>query len=316
MRTATLLIGLALVSACYCTGSAQERKTAPAQARPTSTVPKTDDSEIRAAGAAFVRAFDAGDAKAIAGQFVENGQIVSKDGKTARGRAAIEAEFSATFEEFPGAKMNLAVDSIHFLTPDAAVEEGKATLTPKGQGAVSQTGRYSVVYIRQDGKWLQAVVRDEPDDPKALTAHDHLQQIAWMVGEWVNENSDAVVSTNCDWADNKNFLIRSFTVQIAGKPAMHGSQRIGWDSLTQQIKSWVFDSEGGHGEGYWTRDGDRWIIKSTGVLPDGRAASTTDIVTYENKDSYRWESVFRVAGGEAEPDLEPIHLVRKPPKSK
>ena len=130
-----------------------------------------------------------------------------------------------------------------------------------------------------------------------------------MVGEWVNENSDAVVFTHCDWADNKNFLLRTFTVKVAGKPVMHGSQRIGWDPLTRQIKSWVFDSEGGHGEGLWSRDGDRWIIKSTGVLPDGRPASTTNIVTYVNKDSYRWESVFRVVGGEAEPDLESIHLV-------
>ena len=50
------------------------------------------------------------------------------------------------------------------------------------------------------------------------------------------------------------------------------TQRIGWDPLTKQIKSWVFDSEGGYGDGLWTRKGNQWVIKSTGVLPDGRIA--------------------------------------------
>ena len=57
------------------------------------------------------------------------------------------------------------------------------------------------------------------------------------------------------------------------------NQRIGWDPLTKQIKSWVFDSEGGYGDALWTRKGNQWVIKSTGVLPDGRTASATHVLT-------------------------------------
>ena len=57
------------------------------------------------------------------------------------------------------------------------------------------------------------------------------------------------------------------------------NQRIGWDPLTKQIKSWVFDSEGGYGDEFWTRKGNQWVIKSTGVLPDGRTASATHVLT-------------------------------------
>ena len=40
-----------------------------------------------------------------------------------------------------------------------------------------------------------------------------------------------------------------------------GTQRIGWDPVAGQFRSWDFDSQGGYSEGLWSRDGDRWIIK-------------------------------------------------------
>ena len=51
---------------------------------------------------------------------------------------------------------------------------------------------------------------------------------------------------------------------------LSGTQRIGWDPLKRQFKTWIFDSEGGHGEGYYTRNGDQWVVKTEGVRP-GRA---------------------------------------------
>jgi uncharacterized protein (TIGR02246 family) len=312
MRTVTLLTNLLLLGGGLFVASAQDPKAARAPASVRESV--GDERAVREAGAAFVKAFDAGDAKAIAAQFTEDGQIVSKDGIVHRGRAAAEAQFVATFVQFPGASITALIDSIRFLSPDVALEEGKATLTPKTEGVAPLIGRYSVIYVRQDGKWLQSIVRDELSNDKPLSPHDHIAELAWMVGDWVNESASSIVFTSCDWADNKNFLLRTFTVQIAGKPAMSGTQRIGWDPLTKQIKSWVFDSEGGHGEGLWTRDGKRWIVKAHGVLPDGRVATATHIVTPVNKDEVRWESVDRTAGSEDVAETDAYTLVRKPPK--
>ena len=39
-----------------------------------------------------------------------------------------------------------------------------------------------------------------------------------------------------------------FVIHVQGKPVMNVTQRIGWDPLTKQIKSWVFDSDGGYGD--------------------------------------------------------------------
>jgi len=52
-------------------------------------------------------------------------------------------------------------------------------------------------------------------------------------------------------------------------PISSGSQRIGWDAKKGQNPKLVFDGDGGHSEGLWTRSGkDEWTIRASGVLAD------------------------------------------------
>ena len=120
--------------------------------------------------------------------------------------------------------------------------------------------------------------------------------------------------TTCRWAEGHAFLQRSFQVRIRGRAEMSGTQLIGWDPRLKQVRSWVFDSDGGFSESHWSRDGERWVIKSSGVVKDGRAASATNILTRVNRDTIRWTSVDRTLGSEVLPDAEEITLVRKPPQ--
>ena len=108
-------------------------------------------------------------------------------------------------------------------------------------------------------------------------------------------------------------MLRDFTIQITGKPALRGTQRIGWNPLTRQITSWVFDSDGGHGVGRWSHDGDRWLVKASGVLHDGRTATVTQVYTVVNPHLVRWKSVDRTVGDQVEPDSPELVMVRKPP---
>src|SRR5438093_4211725 len=94
---------------------------------------------------------------------------------------------------------------------------------------------------------------------------------------------------------------------------MNVSQRIGWDPLAKRIRSWVFDSEGGYGESDWTRDGNNWIIKATGVRPDGTTASATNVLTPTGPDGYVWKSTERIVADDRQPDTE-VKVVRKPPQ--
>ena len=146
-----------------------------------------------------------------------------------------------------------------------------------------------------------------------MPPHERLKDLDWMIGEWIDQGPDAHVRVSCRWSEDGNFLIRTFAVKVQGKPAMTVHQRIGWDPLGKQFHSWEFDSEGGYGEGRWSRDGNRWVIKHTGVRPEGVTASATHIMTRERPDLVRWISIDRVVGDESVPQDESFAMVRVPP---
>ena len=235
------------------------------------------------------------------------------------GREAIEKLFAASFEENPGQTIDVKTESLRFLGPDAAIEEGTATITtPRAEGGPTEPAestRYSAAYVRREGKWLQDSIRDFATVPaEESKPRERLKELEWLVGEWIDESDEGEVHTTCRWSEHQAFLQRSFQLKIRGKSEMSGSQLIGWDPRLRQIRSWVFDSDGGFSESLWSRDGERWVIKSSGVVKDGRAASATNILTRVNRDTIRWTSVDRTIGSEILPDAEEITLVRKPPQ--
>jgi uncharacterized protein (TIGR02246 family) len=262
---------------------------------------------------AFVKAFDSGDANALAALFTEDAESVDEDGTVVQGRSAIAQQFAQVFASNPGGKIKISVDSLRFLGPDVAKEEGRCTITP-GDGGPPETDRYTALYVKQDGRWLQSYVREHAD--QEISPHDRLKELEWLVGEWVDESPTAVIATTCRWSDDKNYLLRLYDIKVAGKVAMSGTQRIGWDPVSGQIKSWVFDSQGGHSEGLWSRDGNRWVVKLSGPLRDGKIYSETNVITFVNKDMSQWKSVDRTVGGEVVPDIPEFVLVRKPPSPK
>jgi uncharacterized protein (TIGR02246 family) len=278
----------------------------------TAARPSADESAIRANIAAFVKAYNAGDAKAVAGLFSPEAQVIDEDGDTTQGRDAIEKRVAGTFAESPKGRINLDVESIRFMGSSLAVETGKSTVTSSA-GDTADVSRYTVVHLKSpDGKWLIGVVRETEDTE--LSNHERLKPLEWLIGDWIDESPDAVVLSSCKWSDNKNFLLSDINIRVQGSNAMHLTQRIGWDPLTKQIKSWLFDSEGGYGESFWTRDGDRWLVKATAVRRDGTTASMTNIYTPTGKDSYTWQTTDRVVAGAVLPPIE-IKVVRKPPEA-
>ena len=271
-----------------------------------------DDSEIRANVEAFVKAYNAGDAKAVANLFAPEAQTIDEDGETTQGRKAIEKRVAGTFAESPEGRIKLDVESIRFIGSALAIETGKSTVKPS-PGGTADVSRYTAVHLKSsDGKWLIGFVRETEETE--LTNSERLKPLEWLIGDWVDESPDSVVITSCKWSDNKNFLLSDINIRVQGSSAMHLTQRIGWDPLTKQIKSWLFDSEGGYGESIWTRDGDQWVVKATAVRRDGTTASMTNIYTPTGKDSYTWQTTDRVVAGEVLPPME-IKVVRKPPQA-
>jgi uncharacterized protein (TIGR02246 family) len=316
-RTTSTLIAGTLTAVTLCAGGRSQDvrrdgvASAGAGAASQSVVRSDEERAIREAIDAFSRAFQRGDARAIAGQFAEDGEAIDPEGNAIQGRQALEEHYAARMAGAQGDKLDVTVEKVARLAPGIARVTGRTQVAPS-DGSAPIRARFAGIFIQRDGRWLLASVREIAD--KELSPHDHLAELEWLVGDWVEETEEAVIETSVGWTDNGNFLVRSFDVRVKGKPALTGTQRIGWDPLTKQLKSWVFDSNGGYGEGLWMREGEQWIIKATGVRSDGRVATATQVLTRVNKDTLRWKSIDRTLGSEISQDIDEIVMVRKPPR--
>lgn len=270
-----------------------------------------DEQAIRQSAEMFAMAYNAGNAKTIASQFVADGEYIDEFKNIFKGREAIEKEMAAYFKQSPGNKIAIQVDSVRFIGPSMAIEEGHTTLDLADDGPAVDS-RYIAVHSKQDGKWQIAVARDL--EAEALSPHERLRELSWLIGDWVDESDDATVNTLNRWSEDGNYILGDFQMHVQGIRAMNGTQRLGWDPVSKQIRSWIFDSEGGFVEGAWTRVGDQWIVKLNGVRPDGAIGSATNIYAPVDDKTIVWSSTQRVVGGELQPDAT-VTMVRQPPQA-
>jgi uncharacterized protein (TIGR02246 family) len=270
-----------------------------------------DEVAIRKAVESYVAAFNQGDAKALAAMWESEAVYTNPlSGEQVVGREAIEQQFAAIFADAKGAKLEARTDSIQFVSPSVGIEHGTAKVIVPDQ-APEET-EYTAVYVKRDDQWLLDRVTEE--DVLVVPSHyEQLKDLEWMIGRWVDQDDNATVVTECNWTKNNNFITRSFTVQIRDRIDMAGMQVIGWDPAAKQIRSWVFDSDGGFGQGTWTKKDKRWYIQQSGVLPDGRKSSSVNIITYVDDKTCTLQSVNRTVDGELLPNIEEVKVGRQSP---
>jgi uncharacterized protein (TIGR02246 family) len=267
---------------------------------------------IRASDEAFVKAFNSGKTAELAGAFVPQGELIDEEGTVYQGTKEIHELFTKFFEKYPGCRLELTVESIRPVGANLAIEEGTRYVeAAKGEGRAQL--RYTAVRVKApDGKWQIASIREFNDDPLP-TPHEHLEALSWLVGDWVNEGTDAAVKLTYRWSEEGNFILGDLHFHVEGKLAMKSTQRIGWDPLTGKVRSWLFDGDGGFSDGTWTPIDDGWVIKSSSVNPDGSTGTATLTVTPSGKDRYVMKGTDRIVGDAREPDFEFV-VTRQPPQ--
>src|ERR1019366_211036 len=151
---------------------------------------------------AFVAAFDKGDAKAVAAFWTADGDYVDETGRHMKGREEIEKAFTEFFSENKGLKAQIHTESLRFVTPDVAVEDG-VTAVSEADGGPPSRARYTVVHVKKDGKWMLGSVRDTPYAPPSKL--EHLKELEWAIGDWTNESDKGeTAQISFEWAENQN----------------------------------------------------------------------------------------------------------------
>jgi uncharacterized protein (TIGR02246 family) len=311
------------------------------------TPQSSDAAAFEALAAGFQSLFNEGKAKELAENFLPDGELIDDEGNLYRGREELQDLFERFFATFPGAKLTLHVDSLRIIGPRLAIEEG-TRIVSVGEGAVNASGpaiegattaaaaasapagatatvaaaaydkpveahlRYLCVWTKVDDNWKVASVREFADDPPP-TPHELLEPLAWLVGDWVSEGGDSVVRISYRWSDDGNFLIGDYKVTADGETSMDSIQRLGWDPLRQQVRSWLFDSDGGYGEGEWTALEDGYLIRSSAVMPDGSVGSANLEARKLSDSQFVLKGTNRIVAGEPVEDFEFV-VSKQPPK--
>jgi uncharacterized protein (TIGR02246 family) len=259
---------------------------------------------------ATTTAFNAGDATALGGLFLETGELVDEAGTVHAGRQAITELFTGFFGRFPKATVEMVVDSARPIGEALAVEEGRRLIAmPDGEASLV---RYVAVRSKQGDRWPIASYQEFADDPLP-TAREVLQAVSWIVGDWVDESPEGRTAISFRWSDDGNFLLGDYTMSAAGAGEAKSTQRIGWDPVNGQVRSWTFDDDGGFTEGRWDATEEGWVVKSQATMPDGTTGSATLVISVKDADHFVVQATDRIVGGIEEPDFE-VTISRKPPQ--
>jgi uncharacterized protein (TIGR02246 family) len=272
------------------------------QAKPKEAKRTDDETAVRKATAGFIRAVEKGDAKAVAASWTEKGEYIGEDGTTIRGRAAIEAAYAKAFARNQKLRVEFTVESIRFPSQDTAIEEGYAKSYNR-QSENPTASRYSVLHVREGGRWLMALLREWPDEGVSL------RDLDWLIGTWEAKSDEADVRTTYSWDDKKNSIRCQIAIKGKGK-TVNATQVLLKDPRSGQLRSWIFDDDGGFGDGAWRRDGKRWVIEASGVQADGGELTATNTLTPVDMDTFTWQSTERTLDGEELPNMLPVKVTR------
>jgi uncharacterized protein (TIGR02246 family) len=268
-----------------------------------------NEAAIRANADAFIKAFNAGDAKGVAALWTTNGTVADDEGNAFRGRKAIEDQYAALFKAHPGARMEVAIKSIDIPTATTAIEDGEAQVLTKDNSPPSAS-RYTVVHVQEDGKWLMANVHES--SMPVTSNYAQLEDLGWLVGNWETKAPGVTSQSKIHWIANKSFIQRDYTVRRDGLLASSGTQIVGWDPRTRRVVSWSFDSSGGYGTGVWAPTPDGWRIASEGVTADGVPTSSKDnVIRVPGENNvFGFKSIERELGDTKLPDTAEVVLDR------
>jgi hypothetical protein len=130
------------------------------------------------------------------------------------------------------------------VTPDVQVNRGVATVT--STNGTTESTRYVAVLVKKADRWQISQLTQTA--APAPSAYSQLEALKWLIGNWENKDGDQTVETKVEWAGDKNFLVRTFKLRGTEEAETDGWEIAGWDPDRQQIRSWIFDSNGGFGE--------------------------------------------------------------------
>ncbi|MFN7845160.1 MAG: YybH family protein [Pirellula sp.] len=310
LKIVTLLMiacffGIAPKVACSQVTSTSGEGTTNSQSKELSPLEK----EILAETDKLVTAFNQADPKAIINSFLSDGELIDEQGVVHTGHEQISSLMDSFFKSYPNASTEAELESVRGVA-GIVFADGRRTISTADGKSVSLL-RFMSIWKKTDAGYKLVSFRDYSES-SSMTPNEALQELQWLIGEWVNEGSDAKVQLTFQWSGDTNFILGSYSIKTSDGELSTSTQRIGWDASQGAFRTWTFDIDGGFGEGYWTKVEKGWQIRSTATTPEGTTASATLQFIPVSENRFSISGRQRILNGEELPDYE-ITVVKKPP---
>ncbi|XZE22484.1 YybH family protein [Pirellulaceae bacterium SH449] len=257
----------------------------------------------------LVTAFNKGDIKGIVNTFLSDGELIDERGVVHSGQEQISSLMVSFFENYPNVSTEAELESVRQVAGIVFADGRRSIATADGTSVTLL--RFNSVWQKTDAGYKLASFRDY-SEPSSLTPNEALQELQWLIGDWVNEGDDATVRLSFKWSADTNFILGDYSLKTVDGDLSTSTQRIGWDALQGAFRSWTFDVDGGFGEGTWTRTVNGWRVRSSAVTPEGTTASAILLLTPVSEDRFSINGSNRIANEESLPDYE-IFVVKRPP---
>lgn len=227
-----------------------------------------------------------------------------------KGKKEITEYLQKRSQEIAQRKLSFAFtpSKITFPSQNQAVVEGVVEI--KAHGQLIQRYVRRIELINQSGQWYINDVREIEAMP-APPVFSHLKELEWLIGNWKDSDQDVTITFSAKWDKFKNFIFQEFKMQIYGQQIIEGMQIIGWDPIEKRIYSWTYDSDGGFGQGVWTKKNDSWQVSLKYTFSDGSVGEATNIYSHINAQSYRYSSIDRSIDGEPIDNISPITVQKE-----
>lgn len=267
-----------------------------------------DTRGVKKAQEAYEKAFCRKDVKALAETLAPNVSYENLiTGDVIEGKDKVVTYFQDHFRKFGLYQIEMSSDGVDFIEEGHAIEFG-ITTTSKEDGVAEKTC-FRADYVQEKGLWL--LQKFTESTLVAAPSHfEYLKELDWLTGRWEDQDDNVDIRSSWKWDKNKNFLVGHCTKRILNQKELDIRQIIAWDPAQKKIRSWVFDSDGGFGEGTWTREDGSWYVRMTFGLADGRRASATFIYKKESDSSYTFQATGRDIDGKILPNIGPFLIVK------
>ena len=238
---------------------------------PSTSSAQDGEAGITSAIKAYVAAFNAADTNRFVQFWAEDADYTTNDGEHYRGRDAIKSLMAAESENLKGTKLEITDITVRMLKPDVGLQDGILQFT-SADGLVDRS-RYSAVWTKNGKDWQLASVRDLGPLPTVIAPEERvnpLTQLDALTGDWSASDDASKVELKATWKLGRNFLEFNYLVTPKEGEPFTVLQLIGWDPIDETIRSWFFDSAGGHGSGVWEKTETGWSVLSSGATPTGQ----------------------------------------------